>query len=85
MPCDGLFAKSKSRISVEETTERSLCERRMLIYIMVDRVAVICEAIIAEGGKVVQPIGADAPEITARFADPAGNVIGLCQQPSGES
>jgi hypothetical protein len=29
----------------------------------------------------VQPIGADAPEITARFADPAGNVIGLYQQP----
>jgi hypothetical protein len=30
----------------------------------------------------VQPIGADAPEITARVRDPAGNVIGLYQQPS---
>jgi len=30
----------------------------------------------------VQPIGADAPEITARFRDPGGNVIGLYQQPS---
>jgi hypothetical protein len=30
----------------------------------------------------VQPIGADAPEITARFRDPAGNVIGLYQEPS---
>jgi hypothetical protein len=29
----------------------------------------------------VQPIGADAPEITARFRDPAGNVIGLYQEP----
>jgi hypothetical protein len=25
-------------------------------------------------------VGADAPEITARFLDPAGNVIGLYQQ-----
>jgi uncharacterized protein len=32
----------------------------------------------------VQPIGADAPEITARFSDPAGNVLGLYQQPSKE-
>jgi hypothetical protein len=29
----------------------------------------------------VQLIGADAPEITARFRDPAGNVIGLYQEP----
>jgi len=28
----------------------------------------------------VQPIGADAPEITARFSDPAGNVLGLYQE-----
>jgi hypothetical protein len=26
----------------------------------------------------------DAPEITARSSDPAGNVIGLYQQPVGE-
>jgi hypothetical protein len=30
----------------------------------------------------VQRIGMDAPEITARFADPAGNVFGLYQQPA---
>ena len=29
----------------------------------------------------MQPIGADAPEVTARFRDPAGNVIGLYQEP----
>ncbi|MGH9859555.1 MAG: VOC family protein [Candidatus Acidiferrales bacterium] len=34
------------------------------------------------GGEIVQPIGADAPEITARFRDPAGNVIGLYQEPA---
>jgi len=34
------------------------------------------------GGEIVQPLGVDAPEITARFRDPAGNVFGLYQQPS---
>jgi len=29
----------------------------------------------------VQPVGVDAPEITARFRDPGGNVLGLYQQP----
>jgi uncharacterized protein len=53
----------------------------LLVYIMVDSVASTIEAIVANGGEIVQPIGADAPEITARFRDPGGNVIGLYQQP----
>jgi predicted enzyme related to lactoylglutathione lyase len=52
---------------------------------MVDSVATTVEAVIAQGGKIVQPIGMDAPEITARFSDPAGNVIGLYRQPTRES
>ena len=55
----------------------------LLIYIMVDSVSATVDAVIAHGGELVQPIGADAPEITARFRDPAGNVIGLYQQPEG--
>jgi predicted enzyme related to lactoylglutathione lyase len=54
----------------------------LLFYIMVDSVAETLTAIVANGGEIVQPIGADAPEITARFRDPAGNVIGLYQQPA---
>jgi len=54
----------------------------LLIYIMVDSVAETVDAVIANGGEIAQPIGADAPEITARFRDPAGNVIGLYQEPS---
>jgi predicted enzyme related to lactoylglutathione lyase len=50
---------------------------------MVDSVADACRAVEAHGGKIVQPIGVDAPEITARFLDPGGNVIGLYQQPAG--
>jgi len=48
---------------------------------MVDSVAAATDAVVANGGKIVQPIGMDAPEITARFSDPAGNVFGLYQQP----
>jgi predicted enzyme related to lactoylglutathione lyase len=54
----------------------------LLIYIMVDSVANTVDAVIANGGEIAQPIGGDAPEITARFRDPAGNVIGLYQERS---
>ncbi len=55
----------------------------LLVYVMADDAAATLEAIVARGGEVVQAIGADAPEITARFRDPAGNVLGLYQQPAG--
>ena len=54
----------------------------LLMYVMVDSVAATLETIVANGGEIVQPIGADAPEITARFRDPGGNVIGLYQEPA---
>ncbi len=54
----------------------------LLVYVMVDSVAATLDLIVANGGEIVQPIGADAPEITARFRDPAGNIIGLYQQPA---
>ena len=57
----------------------------LLVYIMRDSVAATLDSIVANGGEIVQPIGADAPEITARFRDPAGNVIGLYQEPAASS
>jgi uncharacterized protein len=56
-------------------------EPGLLIYIMVDSVAATIGDVVAHGGEIVQPIGADAPEVTARFRDPAGNVVGLYQEP----
>jgi len=53
----------------------------LLIYVMVDDINVTIEAIRANGGEIVQPVGVDAPEITARFRDPGGNILGLYQQP----
>jgi len=57
----------------------------LLFYIMVDSVADACKAVEAHGGTIVQPLGVDAPEITARFRDPAGNIIGLYQEPSAQA
>lgn len=54
----------------------------ILVYIMVDSVASAVDEVVRHGGKIVQPIGMDAPEITARFSDPAGNVFGLYQHRS---
>ena len=54
----------------------------LLVYIMVDSVADTMTSIVQRGGEIVQEIGGDPGEITARFRDPAGNVLGLYQEPS---
>ncbi len=56
-------------------------EPGLLIYIMVDNAAKTVDAIVAQGCEIVQKIGMDAPEITARFRDPGGNIFGIYQQP----
>src|SRR5438105_15705216 len=38
----------------------------LMVYVMVDNVEATVASIVAAGGEIVQPIGADAPEITAR-------------------
>lgn len=54
----------------------------ILIYIMVADIARTIEKLVAAGGVLVQPVGADLPEITARFRDPGGNVLGLYEDPN---
>jgi predicted enzyme related to lactoylglutathione lyase len=53
----------------------------ILIYIMVDNIETTIKLIEENGGTIVQPVGGDAPEITARFTDPSGNILGLYQEP----
>lgn len=52
----------------------------LLVHIMVDDIEETIKAVIDNGGKIVQPPGMEAPEITARFSDPTGNILGLFQQ-----
>jgi predicted enzyme related to lactoylglutathione lyase len=56
-------------------------ETGILVFIMVDSVTSAIKSIISNGGKIVQPVGADTPELTARFTDPAGNIFGIYQEP----
>lgn len=61
------------------TNRKPATDPGLLVYIMVDDITKTIDAILASGGSIVQPVGMDAPEITARFADPAGNIFGLYQ------
>jgi predicted enzyme related to lactoylglutathione lyase len=51
----------------------------LLVHIMVDDMTATIASVLAHGGQIVQQVGADAPEITAKFRDPAGNIFGLYQ------
>jgi uncharacterized protein len=61
---------------------KPMTEVGLLFYIMVDNIETAVKKVVENGGKIVQPVGGDAPEITARFSDPAGNIIGLYQEPN---
>ena len=55
-------------------------ESGMHVYVMVRDAAETVSAIEANGGAIVEPVHPDAPEIVARFRDPAGNVLGIYQE-----
>src|ERR1700689_2492920 len=57
-------------------------EGGLVVYVVVDDAGAAVQEIVAQGGEIVQPIGGDAPEITARFRDPAGNILGIYQEPA---
>jgi predicted enzyme related to lactoylglutathione lyase len=53
----------------------------LIVSIMVARIETTIEAIIAAGGEIVRPVNPDEREIYAHFRDPAGNILGIYQQP----
>jgi uncharacterized protein len=52
-----------------------------LIYVMVADGRAAVDAVVAAGGTIVREIDPDDGEVFAWFADPAGNVLGIYQQP----
>ena len=68
--------------AINQTSVKRKISKATLVYIMVEDINATVEAITTNGGEIVQPVGADAPEITARFTDPAGNIFGLYQERS---
>jgi predicted enzyme related to lactoylglutathione lyase len=57
-------------------------EPGLLLYVMVDDAEAALDLVTASGGEIVQPIGLDPGELTARFRDPGGNVLGIYQEPA---
>ena len=60
-------------------------EPGLVVSIMVDDIVATAAAVVAHGGGILREIGADAPELTAWFSDPAGNVLGLYQERGGDA
>jgi uncharacterized protein len=56
-------------------------EPGLMVYIMVASATAAVDAIVSAGGEIVQPVDPHASEVVATFRDPAGNVIGIYQQP----
>ena len=76
------FDDSSGALSGKWVVKRQVSDTPgILFYINVESVAKAANAVLAAGGDIVQRIGVDAPDITARFTDPAGNVVGLYQEP----
>ena len=53
-------------------------------YIFVERVEETLEAVVKHGGEVVTKPYPEGDLLVATFRDPAGNVLGVWQQSSGE-
>jgi uncharacterized protein len=53
----------------------------ILSYVMVADAAAAVETVTAAGGRIVLPAGEYGGEVLATFLDPAGNLLGIYQQP----
>src|SRR5215472_9362784 len=49
----------------------------LLVHIVVDSVAATLEEVVANGGEIVQPIGAEAPEIYGAVSGSVGECVGV--------
>jgi uncharacterized protein len=64
------------------TDRKPSAEVGTLVHIMVNDIEETIQKVKDNGGTIVQPVGMDLPEITARFLDPSGNLFGLFQERS---
>jgi predicted enzyme related to lactoylglutathione lyase len=63
---------------------RPASEGSLTVHIMVANAARAAEAVVAEGGEIVQPVDPGSHEVYFLFRDPTGNVLGVYQQPGLE-
>ncbi|MDQ2748007.1 MAG: VOC family protein, partial [Actinomycetota bacterium] len=67
-----VFDDPTEEVSGHWVAHRRSTEPGPLFYIWVDDVKAAIERVMAEGCELVQPIGGDPGEVTARFRDPGG-------------
>lgn len=53
----------------------------LIVYLMVDDLHDALVRLIEAGATIVESPGVDPGELTARFRDPGGNVLGIYQEP----
>jgi uncharacterized protein len=56
-------------------------EPGLMVYVMVASAAAAMDAVVSAGGEIVQSVHPGDREVVATFRDPAGNVMGIYQQP----
>ncbi|HEX2919447.1 MAG TPA: VOC family protein [Edaphobacter sp.] len=76
------FDDTTGQVSGAFLTGRPAQNPGFVVYIMVDDAAATIAKLEAAGAEIVQPIGGDPGEITARFRDPGGNILGIYQEPA---
>ena len=67
------------------TGRKPATDETLVVYIMVANAEKTILSIVENGGTITQQIGKDFPEVTAHFSDPAGNILGIYQQPGLEA
>lgn len=77
------FEDPTDEVSGHWVPHREATPPGVLVYVWVEDIAAAVERVIAEGCEIVQPVGEDPGELTARFRDPGGTVVGLYQEPLG--
>lgn len=56
-------------------------EAGLVLYVMVGDAAAAIERVLAAGGEIERPLGRDGDDLFAWVRDPAGNLIGVYEQP----
>jgi uncharacterized glyoxalase superfamily protein PhnB len=76
------FDDTVNEVSGTWTLDRSpSADPGLLIYIMVADAGAATERVLAAGGEIVTPMDPAGQERFAHFRDPAGNILGVYQQP----
>jgi predicted enzyme related to lactoylglutathione lyase len=75
------FDDTTGQVSGTWVTGRPPQSPGLMVSIMVEDAEAAIKKIEENGGEIVQPIGGDPGEITARFRDPGGNILGIYQEP----